>query len=433
MTILALVLQPGIPPKKFVLHPLSETTAGIYGPEGNFRWTDEDAKAWRCEFEQKQGSTPCGLILYWGALDLPARSAAPRRAVCSDASRFDETCAPGYLRYPLDFSSFEGINVKIHYEGRARWLDIKLNNFEPELAAQGKLAEKPMTVLVHTTDLKAGAIFIKFSEFLVHDWWIWENDIPQHLAPPEFDGVVSLSIENHEPGVHNTRIDSVELVGEHLKRNDLLIILVVLWLAYLIFEALFGYFRIYHSARRNAEAIRQLKQEAKTMEQENVELEVQGVTDTLSGALNRAGLLKEIEPYYQGEVEAEFGLMVIDIDHFKRINDNYGHDAGDQIIKTLAELISNNIRDVDIFARWGGEEFLLFCPQTNLNNLLRIGEKLRALVASYGFPQLAGSGMTISIGVAAAKPAENFSETFKRADAALYSAKVKRNCVVSKE
>lgn len=119
-------------------------------------------------------------------------------------------------------------------------------------------------------------------------------------------------------------------------------------------------------------------------------------------------------------------LIIFDLDHFKKLNDNFGHDAGDYVLKEMAELIRNNgSRSGDIFARYGGEEFVILLPQTNIKQGFEIAERLRRLVEQHQFTYEGKRlPVTASIGVADyRKGVTNGTDLFKRADEAVYKSK----------
>jgi diguanylate cyclase (GGDEF)-like protein len=116
-----------------------------------------------------------------------------------------------------------------------------------------------------------------------------------------------------------------------------------------------------------------------------------------------------------------FGIVMLDIDHFKRINDNFGHDVGDTVLKKLAQIFENSIRTSDFVARWGGEEFLICCTTIEESDLLPIAETIRQLVAETKFERV--GQITASLGCAAIVKGETIGELIKRADVALYEAK----------
>lgn len=125
---------------------------------------------------------------------------------------------------------------------------------------------------------------------------------------------------------------------------------------------------------------------------------------------------------------ASVSLVLFDIDHFKKVNDNYGHDVGDKVLIELTKLISNNIRASDIFARWGGEEFVILMPNTSVDAAYNKAEFLRGLVENHESEYI--PKITISLGVTEVSAPDQEKTCFKRVDQALYKAKVTRNKVV---
>jgi two-component system cell cycle response regulator len=129
--------------------------------------------------------------------------------------------------------------------------------------------------------------------------------------------------------------------------------------------------------------------------------------------------------------------LLVDIDHFKRINDTFGHDIGDEVLREFSVRLATNVRAIDLACRYGGEEFVVIMPDTELKDALRIAERLRLHVAGTPFkaPGLSEPlTVTISVGVACTIGAEDTPEALlKRADAAVYEAKAHgRNQVVSR-
>lgn len=152
-------------------------------------------------------------------------------------------------------------------------------------------------------------------------------------------------------------------------------------------------------------------------------LEKLSVTDSLTQISNRL----YIDIYFKNELERTkryksiFSIILIDIDFFKQINDNYGHHIGDQVLITIAQLIKNNIRNIDQLGRWGGEEFLIVCPETDMEQTLQVAEKIRKKINSYHFTTV--KNVTCSIGIAQSCFSDEGESMFKRADNALYKAK----------
>ncbi|WP_304545898.1 GGDEF domain-containing protein [Sulfurimonas microaerophilic] len=124
----------------------------------------------------------------------------------------------------------------------------------------------------------------------------------------------------------------------------------------------------------------------------------------------------------------KLSLIMLDIDHFKQVNDKYGHDMGDKVLIEFTKLINKHIRSSDIFARWGGEEFIILLPKADIDAAYRKAEELRLLVENFEDPYL--PKITISLGVAEITDDDKERSCFKRADKALYKAKETRNKVV---
>jgi len=126
---------------------------------------------------------------------------------------------------------------------------------------------------------------------------------------------------------------------------------------------------------------------------------------------------------------------MIDIDHFKRINDTFGHDAGDAVLREIASVIQKNIRGTDKLVRWGGEEFMLFCKETGAQQTLLVAEKIRSAIETMEIQYHKNMiPVTASLGAGATHDNEDFDALFLRCDQALYKAKrLGRNCVVLDE
>lgn len=163
------------------------------------------------------------------------------------------------------------------------------------------------------------------------------------------------------------------------------------------------------------------------------ELRKLATLDSLTSIFNRhkANEIIDEEIIRQNRYEGSFALLMLDIDYFKSVNDTYGHDVGDMILRKLSKLILHNTRKSDKFARWGGEEFLLILPQTTAKGAFEYAQKLTNIIDSYYFTQI--SHLTISIGVCIYEDNERKTELLKRADEALYLAKERgRNGAVFK-
>jgi diguanylate cyclase (GGDEF)-like protein len=146
-------------------------------------------------------------------------------------------------------------------------------------------------------------------------------------------------------------------------------------------------------------------------------------TDTLTGLPNRRKL-EEVSRLQMARVrrfKEKLSVVVVDVDHFKAVNDTHGHQVGDQILKHVANVLRGTVRETDIVGRWGGEEFLVICPDTGLDAAGTVAEKLRAALAAHKFPVVGSK--TASFGVAQLGKGEPLDDAVHRADEALYQAK----------
>lgn len=156
--------------------------------------------------------------------------------------------------------------------------------------------------------------------------------------------------------------------------------------------------------------------------------------DALTGSYNRRYMMSALQQHKQrADANDDYlCLAVIDLDHFKRINDEVGHLAGDEVLRTFARVAQQHLRKEDVFGRYGGEEFLLLMPSTMLLDALNIVERIRALSeAQLWISAKLRQKATVSIGVTQYIPGESILDLFSRADAAMYLAKTGgRNQVV---
>ena len=191
------------------------------------------------------------------------------------------------------------------------------------------------------------------------------------------------------------------------------------WLAIsIIFSGIFGRFFL----KKYTELTNQLNHE--------------NIQDPLTGQLNRRGLNFHFEKELESAslLSTPLSLILIDIDYFKKVNDMYGHDIGDNCLVEIANLLSHNLRKEDIIARFGGEEFIVILPNTALDEALSIAEKLRKRIESEKFSNF-NLPLTITLGISVHhKENDNALKMIKRADKALYRGKDKgRNRVEPSE
>lgn len=156
---------------------------------------------------------------------------------------------------------------------------------------------------------------------------------------------------------------------------------------------------------------------------EKIIFKQQSETDNLTQLANRNKLdtILAFETHHSNRIQKSFSMILVDIDDFKKVNDEYGHHIGDLVLQEFATILSKNIRKTDYVGRWGGEEFLIICPQTNSDEAYIVAESLREKIDTKIF-SLVGH-KTASFGIAEYKFKDKVGDFFKRVDSALYLAK----------
>ena len=151
--------------------------------------------------------------------------------------------------------------------------------------------------------------------------------------------------------------------------------------------------------------------------------------DSLTGLYNRRAVLGRLDELINlaNRYKEDFSLSMLDIDHFKKVNDHYGHLTGDEVLEEIAILIRRNIRETDIVGRYGGEEFIIILPKTNLASAWVVAERLRSIIEKTKMKDSAGNAfaITVSQGLVGWERDEDAASLISRADEALYKAKEK--------
>jgi diguanylate cyclase (GGDEF)-like protein len=188
------------------------------------------------------------------------------------------------------------------------------------------------------------------------------------------------------------------------------------------------FIKIYNQQLRLKEIIKELKRTKALVMEQNKVLEELASQDMLTGLYNRRQLAEVMkrEAERSRRYGTELSLLMLDLDHFKKVNDTYGHDFGDYVIKEFAARILSCISDSDYAFRFGGEEFIVVLPQTDLRGAVATAENIRRLCEEKLFQSLPHAiSMTVSVGVASYRdnPPRRQRDMIRHADSALYHAK----------
>lgn len=326
----------------------------------------------------------------------------------------------------IDFSQFDTVTFDMTYSGAAqRKIKLHLTNFEPEFSRVDDWNSQRFN-LVEFDVPNQSKFTIPMNVLRTADWWAATHAVPLEKTYPRLDNVTAVEISTGavapgQPIVIEVR--SIRFRGKWISDTTLLTYLVGAWIGCGILGLSLSLLHVRNRLSASNSRLESLAAINKALELEARDLADRAHTDPLTGALNRQGLREVLMKrlHITGHVDEEMAVVFLDIDHFKRINDQYGHEAGDDVLRQFAAIIRGEVRSSDKLVRWGGEEFLLVCPETNVDHALKMVEKLRAAMTRREWPH--GLRVTSSFGVTSLKPSEDIGSAIKRADGALYVAK----------
>ena len=328
----------------------------------------------------------------------------------------------------LDLGRYDSIRLWVSATGPEAQQRVRVyaRNYDPAYSRPGLTESQKVDQLVYEPASYPSGYEVPLSHFTVAQWWVDEHPMTPGIDAPDFRNVTMLTFSTGplvEPGLHRIRIDRIELRGRLVSTSTFRLGIIAAWML-----SVFGWLVADGLATRNQLRLSAASQHSLQRLNESLRLETRNLaeiarTDPLTGALNRKGLADELTRLVRlgGDQVFPLSLVFIDIDHFKRINDGWGHDTGDQVIRGLAELVRSAVQRDDLFARWGGEEFLLVFRETPGLEGRRIAERLRERIAAAQWP--AGLAVTCSFGVAEWHRGEDLNEGVRRADEAMYRAK----------
>lgn len=404
---LVAVLGYGYLPEKHLIIIPSRTAQAYLFTDANSKaqWLDEEGMHWQCDVREGADFLICGFVL-----------------------------PIGVGNEGVDLSQYSKVVVKLEVDSPEKRVRFYLRNWDEGFSTADDETQKFSYVLIPMRDLKS-EITIDMRQFAVAEWWLAQFDVPQELSYPTFDNVRSFGVEigvPPMPGIHTLKLEKLEFIGSYISAEKWYKGIVFFWIAVLVPFGVIRYVRMQRHLTIERRQLERLASYSNQLKEESDKFKEMSTVDNLTGVLNRHGFESALSELMKSLTEdQQIGLMVIDLDHFKQINDKHGHDMGDEVLKTVAETLRSNIRSSDRLARWGGEEFIILCPHINAPGAFILAEKLRLAVASTAFPSLPQLRVTTSIGLGCFDAEESFEDVFKRIDAALYQAKQRgRNCTV---
>ncbi|HGY9585710.1 GGDEF domain-containing protein [Vibrio sp. SCSIO 43155] len=331
----------------------------------------------------------------------------------------------------VDLSSYHTVRLKIRYEAAgdgqspSKNLRLYLRNFNSAYSIPTDEYTIKYNGMQFSPSDFSEIIEIPIKNLQVMTWWLNDNDVAIEHSAPEFSNITRIDLATGAGaalGKHKIVIDKIEFEGAYVQQSTLLFVLLFSWMALGLAFSL-------HEMRKNKMAYNKAKKRHRHLEKVNNTLRAQNYEfaelahrDALTGAMNRHAVQSWLEQQAR-QVRwghDSFSILYMDLDKFKRVNDKYGHQMGDDILREFVMVISSSIQPEDRLVRWGGEEFVVFCPDTHVEQAVKKAEVIRQNVESHLWVH--GEPLTCSIGVAQMQN-ERVSETMARADEVLYLAK----------
>lgn len=423
-TILAFLCFPYIPYRTLQIHPGSEVwwgafTDSISGGNTRSEYKNENWSAIECIMGDTGSFNLCGNSCVF----------VDNTVVTHDGLLADLALASKISpKISLDLSGYLGVWVDISYQGPANFIHLSLQNHEPEIDLPDAGRQfRPQSVGISTSELHE-PVYVRLKEFKVSDWWVSRFVLHRMEADTHFDRIRAITVEIKEQPPHSKHyieVRSITFVGEWVSKENFYLAIIIAFATLLGLE---GSLRFYTLQSRHRAAQKSLY----ALNEYNQELQSVAFKDELTQLLNRRAIHEIVSRNLGLNDRMGVAIIIIDIDHFKKFNDTYGHALGDKVLVSVAQSLKQASRDYDQIARWGGEEFVIVTRESQPENLLAYAEKLREKVASNPIFEEGSTDpifVTISVGITQSRQEENFDVSLDRADKALYRSKEKgRNC-----
>lgn len=421
ITILLVVGVHFMPDKRLVLIPDAAKPLYLLSeqlPDGtrSSEWTNSDHTGWKCNYPEnfQKNYFPCG----W-TLDLSTSG-----------------------HKGMDLSRYDHMILQLNYSGNANKVRIAVRNYNPAYSnTTDRNSTKFNAIQLHTKDLNKEHR-IALSAFAAADWWLTQYNIPLSDAAPELDNAMAITVDFGEPekaGTHAFLVEKLEFRGEWIKVEHWYLGILCLWMLGIFTFAIKKLVELNAQTKHDIQIINQLSDTNQQLEEETNKFRRLSTVDPLTQLYNRFGIDQIIaslsgNSYLQTPATPEYSLLIIDIDHFKRINDRLGHDTGDLVLQHVAKTIQRHLRAGDYVGRWGGEEFIVIMPGSSKKTAMAMAEMIREAIFTTPFKGDKPLSVSASFGVSERNENEDFASCFKRTDNALYKAKEQgRNCCVLAE
>lgn len=324
----------------------------------------------------------------------------------------------------LDLRSYDRVRLKMSYAGPGQHrIRFFLRNYHPAYSKPNETTSWKLNEIQFIVE-NGVEMSLDLSKFNVASWWLADKNIPLDHFGVDLSNVPLMIIStggSKEAGLHTIDVDYVIFEGKLIEREHLLIGILILWGCLAVGVLIKMLYQLHQRLNVIRNEASQLVLANASLQAEKQRISDQAKIDPLTQVRNRAGIRNDIAREMANATEfSPLAMIICDIDHFKAVNDTYGHAIGDEVLVKFAKILSSHVRHGDYVVRWGGEEFVIFLPHTKANQAYQTAENLRQTIEESRWP--AKIALTASFGVAIIGP-EGFSHAMDAADAALYAAK----------
>lgn len=359
-------------------------------------WVDLSRKRFSCLFLQSTGIRFCGLDLQLG---------------------------DGFTQ-GWDFSDYKRLQLDLEYHGSAEEFRVFYRSYQSGLPgpvdAKYHFLRIPLRNGMYRYD-------IPLDNFDVAEWWLSSHRLQnaKEFHQPLRDNVVHVGFDIQTPlpvGMHHFSVVRLAMVAPRLGKTE------AGWWAlgsaayFLVIGIIYNYLRLRTRIRQHNDEMFGLLKKLDEVGSESSHFKRLSMYDPLTGLLNRRAAQDLVDGFARQHSLDGTALVMMDIDHFKAVNDTHGHEFGDEVLKRVSEVIKRVVREGDAAVRWGGEEVVIICPKTSHDGAYRVAEKLRSEIKALRF-SIEDVVVTSSFGVANIRQNESFTQALGRADEALYEAK----------
>lgn len=328
----------------------------------------------------------------------------------------------------MDLSRYDSVRLAIRYQGPEQRQQVRffVRNYNKAYSVVGDTTSMKVQEIDYDPSQYPIPLEVDLSRFTVASWWTNSHKVPIEHAGTDFSNVPVVEVSTGgelEPGFHRITVDYLEFRGKLVSPAKFRLAIIAIWVfaivLYFITDAMLTHRELSMSNRQQA-SLKRINEALRVQTQIYARL---ARHDSLTGVLNPKGLgdeLFELAKKPDNEV-FPMSLVFVDIDHFKKINEQHSHSTGDLVLKNLANFLKDSIQESNVLARWGGGQFLLVCPRTGTTESGTLAEHLRKVIATRIWPN--GVRLTCSFGISELSAGEDLGEGIKRATEALHAAK----------